>query len=140
MTLTCQKIEDGLKQFAPDYFDGLASGYMLHNFTPAERAAVFPYIARVIKSGGFYINVDKYAVDDTERHKRDYSATIALLDRLEENGYPQIKLEWIDHYEKDDLIKFTHAEQQKLLTDNGFMPGIVIFKERIDETFVAYKK
>ncbi|MDR1207594.1 MAG: class I SAM-dependent methyltransferase [Rickettsiales bacterium] len=136
----CDKIQDGLKLYSDGYFDGFASGFMLHNLTPEQRTDIFPYISKVIKSGGFYVNVDKYAVDDDAKHKEEYNAEIVLLDKLEQNGYPQVKQEWIDHYEKDDTIKFTHAEQQKLLSDNGFSEPINLFKELLSETFSATKK
>lgn len=135
----CEKIEKGLEFYPNEYFDGFVSGFMLHNLTPEQRTNIFPSISRVVKSGGFFVNVDKYAVDDEIQHRQEYDDEIILLDKLAQNGYPQVKHEWIEHYEKDEAIKFTHSEQQKLLFDNGFSKGIVLFKELISETFAATK-
>ena len=135
-----KKIEDGLRLYSDGYFDGFVSGFMLHNLTPGQRAEVFPSIAKVIKSGGFFVNVDKYAVDDEVQHKKEYDTEIILLDKLEQNGYPNVKQEWIDHYEKDEVIKFTHAEQRNLLKSNNFSEPINLYKELLSETFSSIKK
>lgn len=50
--------------------DAVASAYTLHNFSTEYRKRVISEIFRVLKPGGYFINGDRYALDDISRHTR----------------------------------------------------------------------
>lgn len=50
--------------------DIIASAYTLHNFLDEYRQAVISECFRVLKSGGQFINGDRYGLDDLNKHTR----------------------------------------------------------------------
>ena len=136
----CMDIEKGLIQTENNTFDGFASGYMLHNLPSEQRKKIFKQLARVIKSGGFFVNSDKYAHDNDVEHRENYDKQIKLFDLCDKMGYPKMKEEWIEHYIKDEKIKFTEKEQLKMFQKYGFVKGKKLFREMMHATYVAEKK
>lgn len=59
-----------LKNTATASIDVMASAYTLHNFLDSYRAEVITEIYRVLKSGGQFINGDRYGLDDISAHTR----------------------------------------------------------------------
>jgi tRNA (cmo5U34)-methyltransferase len=57
-----------LKQLPSASVDMVASAYTLHNFLDSYRAQVISEIFRVLKSGGQFVNGDRYALDDVSAH------------------------------------------------------------------------
>lgn len=114
-------------------FDAFASVYTLHNFTPSFRRKVIELIAKKLKSGGIFINGDKYARNG-EDHQRDFDAEIknygkfeTVAAEAEKSGdlsraehFRTIKEEWTVHAGEDEINKITVDEQNKMLEDLGF--------------------
>jgi tRNA (cmo5U34)-methyltransferase len=115
-------------------FDAFASVYTLHNFNPEFRNKVIVQIARILKSGGIFINGDKYAEDDIELHDKDlrgeianYEKFVSVAEKAEQEGdfekakhFRDLKKEWTDHMWQDDKVKITVNEQEEMLNDLGF--------------------
>lgn len=57
-----------LQELADNSIDIVASAYTLHNFLDSYRAQVIGEIFRVLKSGGQFINGDRYGLDDISAH------------------------------------------------------------------------
>lgn len=57
-----------LKKLPSASVDIVASAYTLHNFLDSYRAQVIAEIFRVLKSGGQFINGDRYGLDDVSTH------------------------------------------------------------------------
>jgi len=57
-----------LKNLATASVDIVASAYTLHNFLNTYREEVIQEIFRVLKSGGQFINGDRYGLDDISKH------------------------------------------------------------------------
>lgn len=57
-----------LSSLPDESFDVIISNYAIHNFLDTYRALVIPEIARVLKSGGVFINGDRYGIDDPIVH------------------------------------------------------------------------
>jgi tRNA (cmo5U34)-methyltransferase len=57
-----------LQKLPANSVDLVASAYTLHNFLHNYRTAVIHEIFRVLKSGGRFINGDRYALDDISAH------------------------------------------------------------------------
>ena len=129
----------GMIPLDDDYFDGFASGFVLHNLTKKQRAAVFQELSRIIKASGIFVNADKYAQDDATEYKKNYDRQLHLFDRFVKHGYPHLTPEWTEHYVQDEKIKFTESEQKKLFQKNGFSDVHMIYRGLMDGTMVATK-
>ena len=65
-----------LQKLPDNSVDIVASAYTLHNFLDSYRAQVITEIFRVLKSGGQFINSDRYGLDDISAH------TLAIQNEL----------------------------------------------------------
>lgn len=133
-------ILDYLRNTPDNYFDGVYSGWTIHNLKPEIRNNLFKEIGRVTKSGGFFVNGDKIAVNDEVQHQKNYDGFMKLLNKIGESGNHKLEQEWMRHYEEDEVIKFTEQEQEKLLENNGFSGVEFIFRELLDAVAVSKKK
>jgi ubiquinone/menaquinone biosynthesis C-methylase UbiE len=114
-------------------FDAFASVYTLHNFTPNFRKKVIELIAKKLKSGGIFINGDKYAREG-EEHKNDFNAEIENYAKFETAAAEaekkgdldraahlrKIRKEWVNHAAEDETNKISVEEQNKMFEDLGF--------------------
>lgn len=114
-------------------FDAFASVYTLHNFTPDFRRKVIELITRKLKSGGVFINGDKYARKG-EDHQKDFDAEIKNYEKFETvaveaekagdmaraEHFRTIREEWINHAGEDEKNKITVDEQNDMFRQLGF--------------------
>lgn len=133
-------ILDYLKNIPDNHFDGIYSGWTIHNLKPEIRKELFGEIGRVLKQDGFFVNGDKIAVDDEIKHSENYEGFKKLLNKLGESGNTKLEQEWTKHYEEDELIKFTEKEQTELLEENGFIGTEFVFRELLDAVVVSKKQ
>jgi ubiquinone/menaquinone biosynthesis C-methylase UbiE len=138
--LFTQEITAYLKTLPDNSIDGIYSGWVIHNIAPEQRTELFAEIGRVLKSGAFFVNGDKVAVDDEVEHKNHYDGYMKILAKLTELGRDDLRKEWTKHYEEDEIIKFTESEQQELLSKNLMTEPKIIFRELLDAVYVATKK
>lgn len=75
--------------------DVIASAYTLHNFLSTYRAKVISEIFRVLKSGGQFINGDRYAFDDISQHTRAIQDEVAGYFRV---LIAEKKLDLLEHW------------------------------------------
>ncbi|MSR85748.1 class I SAM-dependent methyltransferase [Candidatus Uhrbacteria bacterium] len=125
--------------------DAMASGLTIHNFTTEYRLEVMKEVARVLKSGGLFVNADKYAFDDPEAHAKSLKEQIdsfEMFDTMHIPGLdiPKLKKGWVEHYQEDEKTKITESEQIKMLEDLGFKDIKVIFRESMEAVITATKK
>ncbi|MCK9605339.1 MAG: class I SAM-dependent methyltransferase [Methylomonas sp.] len=92
-----------LKQLEGDSVDIVASAYTLHNFETGYRRQVINEIFRVLKSGGQFINGDRYALDEISVHTRNtqkevagYFKVLTEIDRLD------LLEQWVIHLFNDE--------------------------------------
>lgn len=138
--LVTEEVTAYLKTLSDNSLDGIYSGWVIHNIVPAQRAELFAEIGRVLKSGAFFVNGDKVAVDDDIEHTKHYDGFMNLLAKLTELGREDMTIEWTKHYAEDELIKFTETEQQELLSKNSMTEPKPIFRELLDAVYVSVKK
>ena len=84
-------------------FDGVASAYTLHNFFDSYRTDVLAEILRILRPGGWFVNGDRYAVDDVREHcrltqeeMRVYFCELSRLQRYD------VLEQWIVHLYGDE--------------------------------------
>lgn len=125
--------------------DAIASALTIHNFPTEYREQVMKEFSRILKSGGLFVNADKYAFDDIEAHKKSLKEQIDSFDMFDTMNIPEVdiptlKQGWIKHYQDDEKTKITENEQIKMLEDLGFKDIKVIFRESMEATITATKK
>lgn len=83
--------------------DLIASAYTLHNFEADYRKQVLSEIYRVLKPGGWFINGDRYALNDISAHTRStqkevegYFKILTKIDRLD------VLEHWVIHLFSDE--------------------------------------
>lgn len=130
-----------LREQPAQSFEAVVSGYCLHNIYPQQRAEIMAEIARVLRPGGIFMNLDKYAEDDAVAH------FLALAEQLtgfevylgEKVNRPDVYLEWFNHYLEDDQIQFTMSEQIQSLAHLGFTAPVFTDRTAMDAIMVATK-
>jgi ubiquinone/menaquinone biosynthesis C-methylase UbiE len=131
-----------LKNIESESLDAFASALTVHNFLTDYRMEVFQEITRVLKKGGLFVNADKYAFDDLDKHLnslKDQIKSFDIFDRPDINR-PDVKEGWTNHYHQDELTKITEGEQVKILESLGYEDIKVTFRQSMEATIVARKK
>ncbi|MCX6792991.1 MAG: class I SAM-dependent methyltransferase [Candidatus Falkowbacteria bacterium] len=128
-----EKVEDGSANI-------FASAYVIHNLPIGYREKFFKEIARVLKSGGLFINADKYARDDESQQKEDLEEQIKDFNIYDKINRPDIKEEWTKHYHEDEKIQIKEGEQKAILKELGFDNVKTIFRKRMEAIILATKK
>ncbi len=83
--------------------DAMASAYTLHNFPGEYRRLALLEIFRVLRPGGYFINGDRYALDDVVAHTRNTQHEIANYFRvLTELQRLDLLEHWIIHLFNDE--------------------------------------
>lgn len=106
-----------LQAMSPASVDIIASAYTLHNFLDEYRQAVVGECFRVLKSGGQFINGDRYGLDDLNKHTRMIQEEVAGYFRVL-IGINRLDLleHWIVHLFSDEsenhVMRETVALQQ----------------------------
>jgi len=112
-------------------FDAFVSGFTLHNFNYKYRKLVLIEIYRVIRSGWFFINADKYAISNVSEHRKNLDWQLNKF-KLFDNDL--LEKEWIKHYivdEKEDIIMF---EKKKIndLKNIWFKNIKIIYRKKME--------
>lgn len=122
--------------------DVVASNYAIHNFLADYRAKALAEIYRVLKSGGLFINGDRYAMDDHAAHLADTQTMVRKWFKLfREMNRLDLLEDWVVHLYSDEspehIMYFTPALEQ--LAALGFAPVTVDYREGVDTLLLAIK-
>lgn len=113
-----------LKGLESNSVDILASAYTLHNFLGSYRAEVMQEIYRVLKTGGLFVNGDRYGLDDISTHTRmiqqevsGYFKALVAINKLD------VLEHWIVHLFSDESENHVMRESFSLqqLANVGFV-------------------
>ncbi|MDD1621082.1 MAG: class I SAM-dependent methyltransferase [Methylococcaceae bacterium] len=122
-----------LRSLASESVDILASAYTLHNFERDYRKQVIGEMFRVLKPGGWFVNGDRYALDDISAHTRGTQQEVKGYFKVL-TGINRIDLleHWIIHLFNDEsenhIMREATALQQ--LAEAGFK--LIELKQRMD--------
>lgn len=133
-----------LKTCSSNSFDIIASGFTIHNFTQVYRVHVLKEIHRTLKTGGLFINADKYAHDDIKEHNTSLKWQLEMFQKVyvKELNRPDLAKVWTDHYHEDnqdDRIMIEH-DQVDIMKDLGFVKINKIFRAHMEAIYVAEKQ
>ncbi len=132
---------EALKALPGDSLDIVASNYAIHNFLDDYRSLVLAEIHRVLKTGGLFINGDRYAMDDRAAHLLDTQETVRRWFKLfREIDRLDLLEDWVVHFYSDEsadhIMYFTPSmEKLKAL---GFAVT-VDYREGVDTLVMAVK-
>ena len=141
-----QLVEDDalefLKKQNSNSFDVFASGFTLHNLPKNFREKVIKEIYRVLKSGGIFVNADKYAIDKESEHKKSLEWQL----RKFKEKYSQINRldlikEWTNHYLEDDKpnVIMKESDSINVMDEIGFRDIKLVFRKQMDAVLFAKK-
>ncbi len=131
-----------LEKMPDNSIDVIASAYTLHNFLAPYRAQVMVEIFRVLKSGGQFINGDRYALDAISAH--------TLLVQKEIAGYFKVFIaqnrldlleQWLTHLFADESENHIMRESVALaqLSQVGFVDINLTQREEVNALVTAIK-
>lgn len=131
-----------LRDLPGDSVDLVASAYSVHNFQDDYRTLVLAEIYRVLRTGGLFVNGDRYGLDDVAAHTRltqdearHYFKVLTALDRHD------LLEQWILHLFSDDspdhLMRLGPA--LTILRTIGFRPADVLFRDGVNTLLTATK-
>lgn len=141
-----QIIEDDalefLKKQSSDSFDVFASGFTLHNLPNNFREKVIKEIYRVLKSGGIFVNADKYALDNESEHKKSLNWQLhQFKEKYSQINRLDLVEEWTSHYLEDYKPNIVMRESDSIKTMNkiGFKDIKIVFRKQMDAVLFARK-
>ena len=131
-----------LKNLPENSVDVIASAYTRHNFLNSYRADVVIEMFRILKSGGKFINGDRYALDDISHHTRATQFEVADYFRIliAENKLDLLQ-HWIIHLFNDESENHVMRETVVLaqLRNAGFSAVTLINRVAVNALVTAVK-
>ena len=123
-----------------DSIDGVASAFTIHNFSRGYREVLFDEIFHSLKSGGVFVNGDKYAQDGID-YAISFDAEMSLLRQMASKiNRQELFEEWHKHYLEDEHPDVIMREKNSLdlLKRIGFSVKIV-YRELMEAVICAQK-
>ena len=119
--------------------DAVASGLTIHNFKVDYREDVLKEIFRVLKSGGTFINADKYVPDDLEEYKKEYDWQMQQF--RDADVTEEVREGWIKHYEVDNRPEIIMKEREsvELMKRIGFVDVATSNRHHLEMLLIAKK-
>ena len=131
-----------LRDLPDNCMDVLASAYTFHNFPADYRRQVLQESCRVLKSGGRFINGDRYALDDIVAHTRNTQNEVANYFKVL-TGLNRLDLleHWIIHLFNDEsenhIMRESTAVQQMAAV--GFQQIELHRRQDVNALVTAFK-
>lgn len=119
--------------------DVFASAFTLHHIDMGRREQLFREIFRVLSPGGLFVNADKIAHDDQERHDRDLREQLDAFQVFDTVGRGGLRLAWTAHYVEDDRARLDESSHKRLLSMSGFVAVSCPWRKRMEAIIVARK-
>lgn len=131
-----------LKSLDDDSVDIIASAYTLHNFEAEYRKRVIEESYRVLKTGGRFINGDRYALDDIDQHTRNTQQEVAsYFKALTDINRLDLLEHWIIHIFSDESENriMREAIALKQLSEAGFQKIQLKLRKDVNALVTAVK-
>jgi ubiquinone/menaquinone biosynthesis C-methylase UbiE len=122
--------------------DIIASAYTLHNFLDSYRAEVIAEIFRVLKSGGQFINGDRYGLDNISQHTLTLQNEVAgYFKVLVAQNRLDLLEQWIIHLFSDESENHIMRESFSLtqLAQAGFVNIELSHRAQVNALVTALK-
>lgn len=119
--------------------DVVASAYTIHNLPEAYRVELYREVARVLKSGGLFVNADKYALDDDVAHCASLAAQLEAFAVFAALGRDDLAREWTAHYLEDDKMRMYEGKTKLELAELGFVGARTVYRKGMEAVVITAK-
>jgi ubiquinone/menaquinone biosynthesis C-methylase UbiE len=131
-----------LENTPSDSLDLVISNYAIHNFLDGYRSKVIEEIFRVMKPGAFFINGDRYGMDDPENHLRALQDEVRGYFRVfkEMNRWDLLE-DWVIHVLSDESLDHVMRLSPSLewMKTCGFIDIEILHRETVNTNLIASK-
>lgn len=121
-----------LKLSKNESFHGVVSAFTIHNFNSKQRQILHKEIYRVLKPNGFFINLDKIALNNLKMHQKSLNKQISDFGVFDSINRNDLKREWTKHYLKDDKVKFTEKEVDTLIKNYFKIKPMFVYRKGME--------
>jgi tRNA (cmo5U34)-methyltransferase len=131
-----------LEKQRPNQFNVFVSALTIHNFEKDYRKKVIKDIYTILRSGGIFINVDKYALDSKSKHKKSLEwQLISFKEKYSKINRQDLVEEWTRHYIYDDKpdIIMKESDSIRLMKRTGFRKIRIFYRKQMEAILVARK-
>ena len=142
LAFSSQDALSALQGLATNSVDIVASAYTLHNFEHHYRQQVLAEIFRILKTGGHFINGDRYGLDNINQHTRTVQQEIAGYFKVLGNMNRLDLLEhWIIHLFNDESENHIMRETAAIdaLAAIGFNNIVLSHRQEVNALVSATK-
>ena len=131
-----------LKKTPSDSLDVVMSNYAIHNFLDEYRAIVLKELFRVMKPGAFFINGDRYGMDDPVQHLKALQEEVRGYFRVFKSMERWDLLEdWVIHVLSDESLDHVMRLTPSLdcMRTTGFVDIEILHRETVNTNLIARK-
>lgn len=132
-----------LEQTPSASLDLVISNYAIHNFLQGYRARVMAEIARVLKPGAYFINGDRYGMDEPVQHLKALQEEVRGYFRVfkEMNRWDLLE-DWVTHVLSDESLDHVMrlTPSIELMRESGFEEIEILYRETVNTNLVARKR
>jgi len=128
-----------LKSCPSNLFDCFVSAFTLHNFNQKYRNKVLLEIYRVLRKGGFFINLDKYSLDNPMMRKKALSYQLSQFEKTLPLNLSNV---WIKHYLHDEKRDFLMKEKESIniMKKIGFVQAKILTRRYMKAILFVKKR
>jgi tRNA (cmo5U34)-methyltransferase len=132
---------DFMRQAKDDTFDVVYSSWVIHNFDVNQRERLLSNIYRVLKPGGFFVDLDKYVPDSLREETELFQMHLGRINALDFKGHEDVRQALILHEKEDRLPKYKMKRAESLIEMNiaEFKNARFLMKRERDAIMVGYK-
>ncbi|MEY4684254.1 MAG: hypothetical protein RLZ25_713 [Pseudomonadota bacterium] len=131
-----------LEKIPSDSLDLVISNYAIHNFLEGYRAKVIQEVIRVMKPGAYFINGDRYGMDDPEQHLRALQDEVRGYFRVFKaiNRWDLLE-DWVIHVLSDESLDHVMRLTPSLdwMRATGFVAIEILHRETVNTNLIARK-
>lgn len=131
-----------VKKSSSNRFDAFASALTIHNFNFRYRRKFIEEIYRLLKIGGIFVNMDRYAQDDSKIFKKGLDWQIGMYHKVfSKLGKNDLLEKWLEHEEHDARPDIIMKEKSAVadIKKAGFKNIRFVFRKRTYAILTAKK-
>lgn len=131
-----------LQKTPTESLDLVISNYAIHNFLDDYRKKVIQEMFRVMKPGAFFINGDRYGMDDPEQHLRAIQDEVrGYFSVFKEMKRWDLLEDWVIHVLSDESLDHVMRLTPSLdwMRSCGFVDIDILHREAVNTNLIARK-
>lgn len=133
---------DYVRKSSPNRFDAFASALTIHNFNFRYRKKLIKEIYRLLKSGGMFVNMDRYAHDDPKIFEKWVAWQIGMYRKVFHRlGKDDLINKWVEHEKYDSRLDVIMRKKAAIadMKKAGFKDIKFVYQKRTYSILTARK-